>query len=464
MNLRSWLLISAVAGSLCDESVLKTIAVDALGNLPDVSAESGLTEELRSNIADHERECAQACESFYCGPGGSPEELAMRQYSMGPVPSNDLPAAFTGSDQIYVTEAPLFTAEECDAVIAAAEREGEGLPSSKSGKYQLGKAWIKDMPTVLAWFNRALEHKLWPTLAKLFPEVVGDTSLLRAHSVAVLKYNSSHPRTDVHVDDALLAFTIALSRPDSFEGGGTYFEHIDQVVDMGQGHATFRPGSVRHAGSTVLSGLRYVVGGFIAVSDKVEHVRRLNERGNRILLHPDPSLAELGRAGSLFGWAITLNADCSLCHQNMADVQLRLDQPIKAEASSRAQLRLLPRDSDAYFALGVSLKAQSRDAEAADAYKSALAIQPNDFETRINLAAILGDLNDFEGEAESYQKALQLRPHEAKAWLNLGISYNNQVLALRIATKAGMYVCGHARLTLRISHTTRKNTRRRRRR
>ena len=51
---------------------------------------------------------------------------------------------------------------------------------------------------------------------------------------------------------------------------------------MPQGYATFRPGSVRHAGSTVTSGLRYVIGGFIAVADRVEHVRRLNERGNRL--------------------------------------------------------------------------------------------------------------------------------------------------------------------------------------
>ena len=49
-------------------------------------------------------------------------------------------------------------------------------------------------------------------------------------------------------------------RQRAFEGGGTYFEHLDKVLDMPQGHATFRPGAVRHAGAAVTSGLRYVVG------------------------------------------------------------------------------------------------------------------------------------------------------------------------------------------------------------
>jgi len=408
------------------DTVIASVAVDAQGRLPNVAGDALLYTELERNVEDHERECTQACTSFYCGPGAAIEDdTRWDRYSMGPVPSNDLPAAFADSNQIYVSEAPLFSPEECDEVIAMAEREGDGLPSSKSGKYQLGKAWIKDMPSVLSWFNGALEKRLWPTLMKLFPDVVGDASSLRAHSVAILKYNASHPRTDVHVDDALLAFTIALSRPDSFEGGGTYFEHIGRVIDMDQGHATFRPGSVRHAGSTVHAGLRYVVGGFIAVSDKVEHVRRLNERGNRILLQ-DPGTAELEQAGRLFEWAIRLNGQCSLCHQNMADVHLRLDRPQDAEKSSRTQIQLLPKDSDAYFALGVSLRAQSRNGEAGEAYKAALAIQPNDYETRINLAAVLAEAEDFEGEAENYQRALELRPHEAKAWLNLGISYNAQ--------------------------------------
>ena len=45
----------------------------------------------------------------------------------------------------------------------------------------------------------------------------------------------------------------------SYEGGGTFFEHMERgkdVLPMDAGHATFRPGSVRHGGHTVTSGER----------------------------------------------------------------------------------------------------------------------------------------------------------------------------------------------------------------
>lgn len=50
---------------------------------------------------------------------------------------------------------------------------------------------------------------------------VSGPSVLRAHSVAILKYNASHPRTDVHVDDGVLAMTLALSPRANYSGGGT---------------------------------------------------------------------------------------------------------------------------------------------------------------------------------------------------------------------------------------------------
>ena len=413
-----------VAALLCVRAQGESVSVDALGvvsgtTLPE---DARLVAELQQNLADHERECAQSCESFDCTGGDASFALPpMDTYSMGPTPSNDFPTAFTGEHHIFVTQQPLFPPSELNRVISLAEAEGDGLPTSKSGKYQIGKAWVKDMPSVLDWFNRALTTNLFPTLAKLFPELIEAPQMLRAQSVAILKFNATHPQTDVHVDDALLAFTIALSPSSAFEGGGTYFEHINKVVDMEQGHATFRPGSVRHAGSTVRSGLRYVLGGFIAVGDRVEHVRRLNERGSRLMLQ-QPDKAEMGRAAELFGWGLELNANCSLCHQNLGDVRLRMEEPELAEVSLRAQISLLPRDSDAYFSLGMALRGQAREREAAAVYEDGLTIQPNDPEGWLALAAARGAMGEYAAEGAAYEKALKLRPDDLKAWLNLGMT------------------------------------------
>jgi len=84
--------------------------------------------------------------------------------------------------------------------------------------------------------------------------------------------------------------TLALSAKEDYEGGGTYFEHMggEMNIEMDVGGATFRPGSVRHGGSKVTGGVRFILGGFLLIQDRVEHVRRLKNRG-----------AELRREGKL---------------------------------------------------------------------------------------------------------------------------------------------------------------------
>ena len=69
--------------------------------------------------------------------------------------------------------------------------------------------------------------------------------------------------------------------------------------------------------------VRYVLGGFIAVADRVEHVRRLNERGNRLMLASPGDEAAMLRAERLFRWGVMLNPNCSLCFQNLGDTCVR---------------------------------------------------------------------------------------------------------------------------------------------
>ena len=214
--------------------------VDAHGDVSDA-----FDAALQLNAAEHEAQMEVACGHFSCGVAADYDVPPMSRWSMGPVQIlNDYSETLQGEDQIFVSEEPLFSPAECEDVIRLTELEGEGLPSSQSGKYKLGKAWIKDMPQVKDWFNEALRTKvpssspvpsparappssrpapaplpphsrpapaerrrvprrhlaraapqLFPTLAHLFPTLVSNASMLRAHSVAVLRYNASHPRT-----------------------------------------------------------------------------------------------------------------------------------------------------------------------------------------------------------------------------------------------------------------------------
>ena len=181
---------------------------------------------LERNVRDHEADCEASCEHFYCGtPGADAAPLPTvrtRSYSMGSVPPEDFAASFRFPlDLIRVTSEPVIDAAEAERVVATAIEEGIHSNEYTSGKYKLGGDWVKKMPRSLAWFNQRLEQTIFPTIAALFPEIVSGPSVLRAHSVAILKYNASHPRTDVHVDDGVLAMTLALSPRANYSGGGT---------------------------------------------------------------------------------------------------------------------------------------------------------------------------------------------------------------------------------------------------
>jgi hypothetical protein len=259
------------------------LPVDASGRVASLPQDEQLLQTLAKNVQEHQKESASSCEVFYCASGAGGDAAArayvpppMDKYTMGPVPSNDYPLAFTHSEeQIFVSREPLFDAAECERVIALAEAEGSGLPPATSGKYEIGRAWVKEMPGVLGWFNDALRDKLFPTLHALFGGLVRSPDELRAHTVRcaapsplavpcglctpyampverhtshvtrrtpwqlaalltervltlvpqvlIAKYNGSDAtaRSDVHVDDALLALTIALSPTTSYEGGGS---------------------------------------------------------------------------------------------------------------------------------------------------------------------------------------------------------------------------------------------------
>ena len=130
--------------------------VDAHGDVSDA-----FDAALQLNAAEHEAQMEVACSHFSCSVAADYDVPPMSRWSMGPVQIlNDYSETLQGEDQIFVSEEPLFSPAECEDVIRLTELEGEGLPSSQSGKYKLGKAWIKDMPQVKDWFNEALRTKV----------------------------------------------------------------------------------------------------------------------------------------------------------------------------------------------------------------------------------------------------------------------------------------------------------------
>lgn len=417
---------SAMAGS-CEPKEADIEALRAeLG--PDFSA------AIDANIAEHEADLATSCASFYCGDANSEplppsRTFPVASHPMGSVPPEDFASMFKFPlDLIKVTVEPLIPAQEADRVIAVANAEGIAGNEYTSGKYKLGGDWVKKMPETLAWFNQRLEDTIFPAAAALFPMVVRGPQVLRAHSVAILKYNASHPRTDVHVDDGILAITLALSPKTNYTGGGTFFEHLgeESIVEMEQGHCTIRPGSVRHGGHPVRSGERYILGAFLLIADRVEHVRRLQNQGRAAR-----GRMELRKARMFFKWALRINPKCATCLKNWAEALMTTPEggtlepklAAAAEEKLRKALELLPRDSDALFSLGALLSSQGRKDEALEAYQASLRINADDHELCYNLGVQLGDRARYEEEIAMYLRALRIKGDFGKAWSNLGVAY-----------------------------------------
>ncbi len=399
---------------------------------------------IDENEHSHREDCDKSCESFYCGSPDSkpvewaesassatPEQLAssVRSFPMGSVPPEDFASEFRFPlDLIKVTTQPMIPPEEAEEVVAVANAEGLAANEYNSGKYKLGGDWVTKMPRTLAWFNRRLESTVFPTVAALFPEVVKGPEVLRAHSVAILKYNASHPRTDVHVDDGILALTLALSPRANYTGGGTFFEHLgdDNIVEMEQGHCTMRPGSVRHGGHRVSAGERYIIGAFMLIADRVEHVRRLNIQGSDAR-----SRMDLKSARRYFKWAVRINPKCATCLKNWAEsISVVPEGQVASPAAARAAeeklrraLELLPSDSDALFSLGTLLSSQGRKDEAFEVFRKSFTINAEDEELCYNLGMQLGDRGDVDGEIDMYRRALSLKPDMAAAWANMGVAY-----------------------------------------
>ena len=423
---------------------------------------------IAENQREHEADCLKSCELYYCATTTTTDEEAdeedfltvsdstthIQSYSMGPVPPEDFGSDFVTDDDdalIRVTTGtPLFTEQEAAAVIETAVAEGVLQHEYQSGKYKLGGHWLDDqLPQTRAWFNRKLQTTFFPLLQSQFPNLIPSTTVLRAHSVSLLRYNASHPRTDIHIDNGLLALTVAMTPASHYQGGGTFFEHLRHghddndnnncssvgsssissstgtgggVIPMDVGHATVRPGSVRHGGHRVTAGTRYVLGAFFLLQHRVEHVRRLKNRGARLRQQ-----GQLPAALQHFDWALALNPSCMTCLKDAAEVLHRQGQLAQAETNIRKVLALSrQQDSDAWFTLGVLLSEQGRNDESITAYQRSFDLNPEDAELAYNLGLQLGAAGDAAAEMKMYAASVQADPEFGGAWLNWGTALAEQ--------------------------------------
>eukprot|EP00978_Attheya_sp_CCMP212_P002192 scaffold4475_cov42-Attheya_sp.AAC.4 len=192
-----------------------------------------------------------------------------------------------------IFEAPLFTTDECNEIIAMAHRAAErnyetvlrDTESSSSSLLEDPKGWEKDRhgsyPTTdlnlvtdsFTSEDRAvLRDKLSARLAPLMERTQGVTpGALRVNDMFVVRYDAKkgQPSLQAHTDSCHISFNILLN--DEFEGGGTRFfnrndeSNIITVHPSHVGNVILSPALVRHEGLATTKGIRYILVGFTSV-------------------------------------------------------------------------------------------------------------------------------------------------------------------------------------------------------
>jgi hypothetical protein len=163
---------------------------------------------------------------------GDFESLSLSSTLIGEV--NNGP--FMSNKLIHYTKKPLFSAQECDDVVAEAEEHAErlgGWSTARHYSHPTTDIRITDLPRAKVWFAENLRTKLFPAIAACFPNLVKEPEALRIFDVFVVKYNAERQSyLKVHRDSSLISVTIALNDKSDFEGGGMFVEPLNQVREI----------------------------------------------------------------------------------------------------------------------------------------------------------------------------------------------------------------------------------------
>mmetsp|Transcript_41 Transcript_41/g.89 ORF Transcript_41/g.89 Transcript_41/m.89 type:complete len:359 (-) Transcript_41:162-1238(-) len=166
---------------------------------------------------------------------------------------------------------PLLSREECENIIDStngAEKVSDSWDLAHD-PYLQTRDWALSAVAGKDYASEIIESRVKPVMSRLFRVDVADITLDDLH---IVEYSGDEGQESkgrqgvpVHQDQSSISVNIALSPPESFQGGGTYFRNLDATLTPPQGSALFHSGGVYHQGNNITSGKRYVMVGFARV-------------------------------------------------------------------------------------------------------------------------------------------------------------------------------------------------------
>ena len=158
----------------------------------------------------------------------------------------------------------LFTVAECKSIVRVANG-ANACTTGRHAYFPTDDVQLSAVPA-LANVSAAVKARVFPLLRERFSlggeaKEVNDLFLIRYRGDDA----SAQSELKMHTDGSTLSFSIALSAPTDFGGGGIDFDLLPAPIRELQGSLVLHPSRLMHRGATVINGTRYVLVGFVGV-------------------------------------------------------------------------------------------------------------------------------------------------------------------------------------------------------
>lgn len=220
----------------------------------------------------------------YLPPTSTPSSLVPYRSFVLENPSAGIPvlATTTTSHLQRAFVCRLLSEDDAKYIVSEAEahvhKGGVGWSTDRHAAYPTTDFAVDSCPTIHKFITPVLETRILPGIAQLYGV---DKEDLQVDDLFVVKYDSrAQAALPLHYDETLISFSVLLSDPNEFIGGGTRFCASTWVVDESQGAGEpmnlVKPsfqgdlfvhcGRLTHEGVRVTSGVRYLLVGFVHVA------------------------------------------------------------------------------------------------------------------------------------------------------------------------------------------------------
>ena len=168
---------------------------------------------------------------------------------------------------LHTTTKQILTSEECRRIVNEAETIASemGWTTKRHGNYPTTDIPIVELPETLMFMRRVLAERIYPLLRAQFGGYLPDPSKLKVADGFIVKYDADGGQTQLkpHRDGSVLSFNIALNPATDYDGGGTWFNSINDAIRIEEGEIVSHASAILHGGHGITRGKRYIMVAFV---------------------------------------------------------------------------------------------------------------------------------------------------------------------------------------------------------